>query len=357
MIRAGGFAIALALVALTAATRADDNAVFIELPYGVFPSAVASNATVVGGLDTGGGFYWMPTSGVVYIGGLQASAVSRDGRTIVGEGIGADKIRQAGIWLRAAEWRLLGSVVPNAKPCDDLLSNANDTNADSRVIVGLAWNGCNFARAFRWEEATGMVDLGSTVANRSSRANSVSGDGKTVVGWQELTSGVWQGARWVDGKQTLFTGPDGIVGQAFAANTEGSLVVGQVCGFSGVMNQSAWVWTVRDGLQCLPPPRLRTALEGVFLGRAEATSEDGRVIGGGHSFGLESEAVIWIDKQPNYLKDYLRAHGVPNAFDEWVNTGTITGISRDGRMLVGWGAGPKNFKGYIVILNSIGDAP
>ena len=53
-----------------------------------------------------------------------------------------------------------GSVVPNAVPCDALLSSASARSADGKVIVGLAWNGCNFARAFRWEESTGMVDLG-----------------------------------------------------------------------------------------------------------------------------------------------------------------------------------------------------
>ncbi len=88
-----------------------------------------------------------------------------------------------------------------------------------------------------------------------------------------------------------------------------------------------------------------------------ATSDDGRVIGGGQSFGLESEAVVWIDKTPYYLKDYLEQHGVPNAFSGWVNTGTITDVSRDGRILVGYGAGPKDFTGYIVILPPLGGQP
>ena len=68
------------------------------------------------------------------------------------------------------------------------------------------------------------------------------------------------------------------------------------------------MWTERDGLQCLPVPRPKLlSIEGDFLGRAQATSDDGRVIGGGHAFGLESEAVLWLDRQPFYLKDYLRA--------------------------------------------------
>ena len=113
-------------------------------------------------------------------------------------------------------------------------------------------------------------------------------------------------------------------------------------------NQQAWIWTARDGVQCLQPPRMRVLDN--FIGTALATSEDGRIVGGCHSFGLEAESVIWIDREPLYLKDYLRANGVPDAFQGWVNTGFVTGVSRDGRMLVGYGAGPRDFQGFIVIL-------
>jgi hypothetical protein len=89
-----------------------------------------------------------------------------------------------------------------------------------------------------------------------------------------------------------------------------------------------------------------------FIGIAQALSEDGRIVGGSQSFGLEAEAVLWIDREPHYLKDYLRANGVPLAFEGWVNTGFVTGMSRDGRVLVGQGAGRRNFQGYIVILPS-----
>ena len=66
--------------------------------------------------------------------------------------------------------------------------------------------------------------------------------------------------------------------------------------------------------------------------------------------------VIWIDRTPHYLKDYLRANGVPDAFEDWINTGAVIGVSRDGRVLVGYGAGPRDFTGYIVILPPLGDA-
>ena len=59
----------LALFALTLSVRADDKALFIELPAGALPRDISSSGMVVGELRSGGGFYWLPTTGVVYIGG------------------------------------------------------------------------------------------------------------------------------------------------------------------------------------------------------------------------------------------------------------------------------------------------
>ena len=115
------------------------------------------------------------------------------------------------------------------------------------------------------------------------------------------------------------------------------------------------MWTRQDGTRCLPAPRLRVSPGPPVNVEASATSDDGRVIGGGQGIGSDdSEAIIWIDRVPFYLKDYLQAHGVPTAFATWVNTGSITGISPDGRILVGKGAAALGFRGYIVIL---GDRP
>lgn len=346
--------VALVLCALTPNTGADDKTLLIELPPGTLPRDISSNGMVVGELTTGGGFYWLPTTGVVSIGGQAATAVTRGGEAIAGTAYDPRRVQQAAIWQRAAEWRLLGSVVPNAAPCDAFLSSTFDASDDGKVIVGLAWNGCQFARAFRWEESTGMVDLGTSVAGQSTRANGVSGDGRVVVGWQDQP--LRRGARWVDGRQELFTGPSGIIGEAQAANRDGSIVVGQSCEFASAANpfgnQQAWIWTSRDGVKCLPPPRIRPGAN--FIGLAYATSEDGYVIGGSQTFGLDAEAVLWLDHEPRYLRDYLRENGIPNAFQGWVNTGFITAVSRDGRLLAGQGAGSRDFQGFIVILPSGG---
>ena len=179
---------------------------------------------------------------------------------------------------------------------------------------------------------------------------------------QEAATGFIQGAQWVDGRQELFTGPDGLVGAAKAANSDGSIVVGRVCSPAADQARRSELSkapgcgrdrTARDACPrhgCVSPPVRRSIVE------ANATSDDGRVIGGGQGIGGsdDSDAVIWIDRVPFYLKDYLRANGVPDAFETWVNTGSITDISPDGRVLVGKGAAALGFRGYIVIL---GDKP
>jgi probable HAF family extracellular repeat protein len=338
----------LLLLAVARAGTSEEKPLLIELVPGALPADLGQNGFVVlGSTVTVEAFYWMPTSGVVRIGGTQGVAISRDGRTIVGNALDANRNQNAAIWLGGNEWRLLGPLHPNALPCDQLLSGAFGASDDGRVIVGLGWDGCTFARAFRWEEFTGMVDLGSTVRGQSSRANNVSGDGRVVIGWQEATSGFRQGAMWVGGRQELFMGPHGFVGEAFDANFDGSIIVGGGCD-PGVEEQ-AWVWRPESGITCYPPPRRRRP---EFLVRMLATSEDGRVIGGAHTFGLESESILWIDGEAHYLKEYLRERGVTDAFEGWVNTGFINAVSPDGRVLAGYGAGPTGFTGYVVILES-----
>lgn len=60
--------------------------------------------------------------------------------------------------------------------------------------------------------------------------------------------------------------------------------------------------------------------------------------------------MLWIDRTPHYLRTYLRENGVPNAFEGWDRTGTLTDVSPDGRVLVGYGAVRGGLSGYIVIL-------
>ena len=121
--------------------QAKDPPLLIEFDRSAnaLPAAVsAAGSVVVGNLATGGAFYWMPTTGAIFIGGSQGLGVSRDGRTIVGVAPDNRGISQAAIWLRATEWQLLGPLRPDAVPCGASLSQAQGTNDDGRVVVGFA---------------------------------------------------------------------------------------------------------------------------------------------------------------------------------------------------------------------------
>jgi probable HAF family extracellular repeat protein len=228
---------------------------------------------------------------------------------------------------------------------------------DGRIVVGIARSGCGFEHAFKWEESTGMVDLGSLFEGRASYALDASADGRVVVGYQVLPSGLRAATRWTDGRQELIPGLDATVGHAMATNADGSIVVGQQCRpLLGNLSQTAWIWRAQSGTQCLPAPQ-SIEVPGPGVGppvgvEANATSDDGKVVGGGQSVGasLDSNAIIWIDGRGAYLKDFLRANGVPDAFEGWPNTGRIQGISPDGRIVVGYGAAPLGFRAYVVIL-------
>src|SRR5215471_10305089 len=97
-----------AMLTLALASRPHaTNALLIELDArsGALASAVsANNVVVVGALDGGGGFYWAPTQGVIYNGGVASEGVSGDGRTIVGVAQDDGGISQAAIWIGSTQW-------------------------------------------------------------------------------------------------------------------------------------------------------------------------------------------------------------------------------------------------------------
>ena len=347
----------VAIVAFLAATAdwraaADDRILFLTLPVNALATTVGANAFIVAGTYQGvGAFLWMPTSADTRIGGTNAAVISRDGRTLIGSALDANRVEHAAVWTPSNEWQLLGSVRAGAQPCDRLLSNAFGGTDDGKVVVGLAWDGCAYARAFRWEASTGMVDLGSANGG-STRANGISNDGKVVVGWRTHPTGFRQAAKWVAGREELIEGPTDLLGEANAVNSNGTIIVGGGCDpYAIVVSSPAWVWRADTGVTCYPVqhPSWLPRNAGYRPIMFDLT-DNARIIVGAYTFGLDSEALLWIDGRPYFLKEYLEQRGLPDAFRRWVNTGFLLGVSPDGRTLVGYGAGPTGFQGYIVVL-------
>ncbi len=241
------------------------------------------------------------------------------------------------------------------------------TSGDGRVVVGGGWYGtnpaspCDLSTAFRWEESTGYVLL-PTLTGDFTRAQAVSADGRVVVGIDTALTGLWRGVKWVDGKHELIQGPLGEVVSAWAVNRDGTVIAGSGCTVD-LPNQppSAWSWTAAGGVKChtAEPPRWVPWVIGNsnnYNTYIHAVSDDGRVLGGDIEFDTaqgDEESVIWFDGEAVYLRDYLRANGYPDAFEDQLNTGKITAVSADGRVLVGHNAGflgAANRWGFIVIL-------
>jgi len=322
------------LLILTAAVSQAQTPTITSLGSGNQPTDMSGDGTVV----VGSLFRWTASTGVVGIGGAGGSTcISWDGSTIASDAV--DPVSgniTAAIWQGGTSWQNLGGL-PGQSPCGNDLSSSYGISEDGSVIAGLGWiTGCG-AHAFRWEQSTGMVDLGSSVAGQSSRANRVAAaDPSVIVGWQDTSTR--QGARWDGGVQSLFTLGGQPVGEAGGVTPDGSVVVGMYAG------QEAWRWTAATGVQAIG------VLPGFnFGGLAFDVTDDGEMVVGACGFGFDRDAFLWTaDLGMVKLDDYLTDLGLD--LTGW-DLGSATAISSDGSVIAGWGQGPTSFiEGWVVEL-------
>ena len=327
---------------------------------------------------------WTAATGYRQIGPagmFSATALSDDGTTVVGDYYVTDGPLgphiEAAIWQGGDNWRPLGGL-PGAVPCGNDFSGSYDVSNDGKV-VGLAWVGapCSGGHAFEWTEATGMVDKGSIVADRSSRANGISADGTKIVGWSDSDFGSRLGAHWTGDAPATWFSPDGnpiYVGEAQAASSNGAFVVGG--GYSdytaGVnkpkkVNQ-AWLWSAATNT--IVPLGVVKQLTGDFADGqhwvSDVSDDGGVVVGQDMLYNLgEQWAFIWT-KQTGIamLQDYIRARTDPatkallcpgqrskqqvcRGWDLW----NVAAVSNDGKTIVGTGANPDGiFQAFMVEL-------
>jgi uncharacterized membrane protein len=196
------------------------------------------------------------------------------------------------------------------------------------VIVGLGWIDGGTAHATVWS-GNSITDLGSTVPDRSTRANAVNASGSVVVGWQDAEDGYRQGAYWTNGTQTLLATADGRVGEAGAVTPDGRYVV-------GVGNDATqfgqWRYDTTDGSFDF----LGTINAANFNRASTGISDDGRVIVGyDRGFGPagQGQGTIWIEGEGLFnLTSYVSGLGI--------NLGTRRlalplAVSADGTQIVG----------------------
>lgn len=303
--------------------------------------AVSDNGVVSMHTSAGAVYKWSAGTGIVQIGSI-SNGYPAAGRTIVsndGKKF-ASSVTNTGTNFNeistydegTSVWTNRGGLVPTG--WDGSVSSAWGMSPDGNIIVGLGFLTAANAHAVKWDQANGMVDLGSMVPGRSSRANAVSSNGNVVVGWQDEPTGTRSGAKWVDGVESFITDANGNnVGEAGAISADGNTIIGSA-------NPNPYVWKAATGVTYITHPNASFS----FKGGATGVSGDGtKVIGFYRAFGappMSGEGFIWTEESGRInLNDYAANLGIAT---NGVTMGLPLAISQDGLKIAGTGMNASN---------------
>jgi probable HAF family extracellular repeat protein len=260
------------------------------------------------------------------------TALSATGSTVVGYTAATISQGPAFRWSSTTGMQLL-PMLPGV-----LDARAYGVSADGTIVAG--WqtvNGRN--QAVRWVNNS-IELLGFLPGGTSSRASAINADGSTVVGVSSAGVGGPRAFRWTSSGGMQNLGALGTFGsEAYAISADGAIVVGE----SRITVDDvyrAFIWTHQSGMQDLG------SLPGMAGARARAISGDGATVGGfSFNLGQARVATLWSDGQVINLQDFLAAQGVN--LTGW-SLREVTGLSADGRSLVGNGLFFGNDRTFIV---------
>jgi probable HAF family extracellular repeat protein len=225
-------------------------------PFSSEALAVSADGSVVVGYGWNANgpeaFRWTQATGMVGLGDLPgglfsslAFEVSADGSVVVGGGISTNG-SEAFRWTQATGMVGLGDLAGGT-----FSSEALAVSADGSVVVGFG-NSANGGEAFRWTQGTGMVGLGDLPGGIFySYATGVSADGSVVVGYSATDSFtgaepfIWNSTQGMRSLQQVLTNDYGLdltgwsLNRANAISADGLTVVGFGTNPSG--NTEAWI--------------------------------------------------------------------------------------------------------------------
>ena len=313
-------------VVMALGLSASVSAQYVELGPGR-ATGISHNGRVVAG-DNGAGVFRWTGEGMWQMGANQSAApggaISADGTKITGNDYTGQQV--ATVWTLGSGWQSIGGLPGGG--CGSL-SSGYALSADGLTAVGLGWEGCR-GRAYKWTQATGMVNLGVLGPN-SSRANCASGDGSIVGGWDTHPTGARRAALWYpNGTEVLLvpsspTNPNQ-AGEVWDVNSDGSVVVGE-------SYPNAFKWTTANGFEDLGP--LPGAVAG-DIGIAWATTEDGSmIVGNSGSFFTGYNSFMWTKEDGMMRLDFYLAQQGIDVPPTTVLGGTLD-ITPDGTSLVGF---------------------
>ncbi|MBB6331372.1 hypothetical protein HNP24_002322 [Chryseobacterium sediminis] len=298
--------------------------------------AVSDNGVVSMHTSAGGVYKWNAAGGLVQIGSI-SNGYPAAGRTIVSNDgtkisssvtnvtTGFNEISTYDV--AASTWVNRGGLVPTG--WDGSVSSTWGMSPNGNIIVGLGFLTAANAHAVKWDAVNGMVDLGSIVSGRSSRANAINASGTVIVGWQDESNGTRSGAKWQDGVESFITDNNGNnVGEAGGISADGNTIIGSA-------NPNPYVWNATSGLTYITHPNASFS----FKGGATGISADGtKVIGYYRAFGappMSGEGFIWTSAAGRVnLNDYAVSLGIAT---NGVTMGLPLAISQDGKKIAGMG--------------------
>ncbi|MEX2141202.1 MAG: PEP-CTERM sorting domain-containing protein [Pirellulales bacterium] len=280
----------------------------LVLDFPGFATGVSNDGAVIVGADEATGesqsvaFRWTESGGVEHIvpgdpsTNTGASAITPDGNTVVGGYNG-----QAFRWTSADGL----SLIPRMRGIVGSLY-VGDVSADGQIVIGQQSNHAGGRRnnlAFQWTEATGTVELGPLPpGRRDSAAFAGTPDMAVIVGGLGQFPDVQVPARWTQatGWTEIPDLPDGNVQRdgpayAYGVSADGSIVVGRGVDPSG---PEPFIWDPVHGTRNLTSVLradygLAESLSGWNLTQASGISDDGRTIVG---FGREPSGRLdyWV---------------------------------------------------------------
>lgn len=246
------------------------------------------------------------------------------------------------------QWSALGSlgfVVENST------SSGYSVSGDGNTVVGNSWVSSpeTHAHAVAWNEAEGVIDLGTLFAGRSTRAEAVSFDGSVIAGYQDQ-NGPWKSAVWRKNpaggyfpNQYLLIDPNGSatdemnqLGQASAVSSDGNWIGG----YGDYAFNNPWIWSEATGLIDLGTIGMP---EGA-IGHVSGINHDGSVVVGWYVYSPDP----WTQEYAPFI--WTQGMGAQNLNTFITETLGYTmdrspiwnanGISENGRYIIGWGLDP-----------------
>jgi|GEM_PF-4479823 len=298
-------------------------------PNGIY--AAGSNVLFGGGVYK----YHIPSGTLTNIGGVEAWGVTDSGvvagtyadPTII---VNGNPCEISGLNANGT-WQTPG-VIPGITPADpNQYSYAYDVAEDGQSFCGMVWINAGHTKAFRYDPAIGYTILDDV--NLSARANHISGNGLVCGGWIQTTQ-----------RTPVIWTPDsvrvGAAGEVFGINYDGSKILGADYP-NGIIYDS-----ITNTTQSFPPP---AGQDNLYI---TSISDSGVWVGWSSIFTFPGTktAVIKFPGQPLMnLDTYLTNLGL-NVSGYSLNV--ALGISRNGKIIAGWGQQGANFMGWIANLDS-----